>query len=277
MKVSQIIEQGRKEIEAHRTSLPDCLPKTSQLVSKFGNLVSFITEFNPDVQIQFGMNKEVAYFCDTPTLATLRAEYGTNAATVWLVPQIKDLSEYCGCKGKITDSQMEQCAGIIAMTYPFLKVSELMLFFVNFKAGQYGKFYGSVDPLTITTALREFIKERAAAYEKHEREERERADAEDKKNAITYDEYLSKNGIKISKAAGSSKPAKPTTTPPEERKRNSEDYTKSCAENLISNAYHCKPDDLKMMREMFKNKYGCTPEEYIEKEKNNRRNEIQGK
>lgn len=267
--VSQIIEQGRKEIEVHRTSLPDCLPKTSQLVSKFGNLVSFIKEFNPDAQIQFGMNKEVAYFCDTPTLATIRAEYGTNAAIVWLVPQIKDLSEYCGCKGKITDSQMEQCAGIIAMTYPFLKVSELMLFFVNFKAGQYGKFYGSVDPLTITTALREFIKERAAAFEKHEREERERADAEYKKTAITYDEYLSMNGIKISKAAESSKPAKPTTTPPEERKRNSEDYTKSCAENLISNAYHCKPDDLKMMRDMFKNKYGCTPEEYIEKEKNN--------
>ena len=109
----------------------------------------------------------------------------------WLIPQLFDLSEYCGCKGKISEEQMQQCATVIATTYHYLTVSELMLFFFRFKAARYGRFYGSVDPLVITSALRDFVRERNDAYFKHEQEERERKEREAKKNhkPITWDEY----------------------------------------------------------------------------------------
>ena len=42
-----------------------------------------------------------------------------------------------------------------------MKLPELMLFFQQFKAGKYGRFYGSVDPMVITTALQEFLRFRA--------------------------------------------------------------------------------------------------------------------
>ena len=79
---------------------------------------------------------------------------------------------------------------MIATEYYYLKVSELMLFFHRFKTGRYGRFYGSVDPLVITTSLRDFVRERGIAYEQHEQEERERREKEECKNAITYEEYL---------------------------------------------------------------------------------------
>lgn len=67
-----------------------------------------------------------------------------------------------------------------------------MLFFHRFKSGCYGRFYGSVDPLVITTSLREFIKERNEAIDKHEQEERQAKRSADanRENTITYEEFL---------------------------------------------------------------------------------------
>ena len=67
------------------------------------------------------------------------------------------------------------------------------LFFFQFKAGRYGKFYGNVDPMTITSALREFADERNVIYIKHEQELRDKQkaidDAESRRNAITYEQW----------------------------------------------------------------------------------------
>ena len=88
---------------------------------------------------------------------------------------------------------MEECAFVIATEFYYLKTSELMLFFHRFKTGRYGRFYGSVDPLIITTALRDFVAERASAYERHEQEERDKREQEEKKNAMTWEEFCMKN------------------------------------------------------------------------------------
>lgn len=89
-------------------------------------------------------------------------------AVMWLLPQLYDLSEYCGVKNKLQGKPLEGCAHVIATEFYYLKVSELMLFFHRFKSGRYGKFYGTVDPLVITSALREFDAERGEAIYKHD-------------------------------------------------------------------------------------------------------------
>ena len=101
-----------------------------------------------------------------------------------------NLSEYCGCRDKLEGKPLEECAFVIATEYYYLKVSELMLFFHRFKTGSYGRFYGSVDALVITTSLREFIRERGVAIERHDQEVREKEEAEHCKRVISYEEYL---------------------------------------------------------------------------------------
>ena len=51
--------------------------------------------------------------------------------------------------------------------YRWLKASEFMLFFFNFKAGFYERFYSYFDTQTIIRSVKTFIEERALAIAAH--------------------------------------------------------------------------------------------------------------
>ena len=84
---------------------------------------------------------------------------------------------------------IEECASVIAAMFGTLKISEVMLFFFLFKGGKYGKFYGAVDPITITCALQEFMVKRAADIDFYEREKDRERLLSDMENTMTYAEY----------------------------------------------------------------------------------------
>ena len=137
-----------------------------------------MTALNPALQQYCAEHPDRALFGEAPTLVTLRRAYHDEAATMWMMPQLYDLGEYCGVKDKLDKTQMTQLARVIVSEFGFLKVSEIMLFLHRFKAGRYGRFYGSVDPMIIVIALRhDFMNERAGAIGKRERA-RERAEWE---------------------------------------------------------------------------------------------------
>lgn len=164
-----------------------------QTTDRNNAIVRFCEQYSPSYQMEVCGDSNLCFFGEYPTLVSLKLEYGKNAPLTWLIPQLTDLAVYCGCKDKLSKEQYKECAFVIATEFYYLKVSELMLFFHRFKTGRYGRFYGSVDPLVITTSLRDFVSERAIAYERHEQEERERREVEEKKNAITWEEYCLKN------------------------------------------------------------------------------------
>ena len=165
-------------------------PLTKACLARYGDRENFMCLFNPDRQVEFGEHPDRCHFGSAPTLGTLRSAYGKNMPTSWLVPQLLNLSEYCGCKNKLTDAQLEECARVIASEYFYLKTTELMLFFSRFKAGRYGRFYGNVDPMVITSALVVFRRERAEAIARHEAEEREKERERQASEAISYEEYI---------------------------------------------------------------------------------------
>lgn len=166
------------------------------LVAKYGDETAFLEKFNPSFQMEICGNTKDCFFGDYPTLATIKANYGDTVPRAWLIPQLYNLSEYCGVKDKLEGTPLKETAFVIATEYYYLKVSEMMLFFYRFKTGRYGRFYGNVDPLVIATALREFVKERNAEYDRQEKEERERQAEISSKNAITWEEYCRLNDIK---------------------------------------------------------------------------------
>ena len=172
-----------------QASLQGSSRKTSPLVSRYGTAETFLTTFNPDCQQVVCRSADECFFGDYPTLTETRIAYGDNVPVAWMIPQLYDLSEYCGCRDKLYGKPLEQCAFVIATEFHYLKVTELMLFFHRFKTGRYGRFYGSVDPLVITTALREFINERGIAYEHHEQQERERKEREDAKRSTSWEDF----------------------------------------------------------------------------------------
>lgn len=173
-------------------SLPVLQQKNNEITKAYGDRDKFLMTFNPDVQQDICGDPDVCFFGGAPTLGQLNTTYGSQTAAMWLVPQLYNLSEYCGCKEKLLGKPLEECASVIATEFYFLSVSELMLFFHRFKSGRYGRFYGSVDPLVITTSIRDFLKERIRAYDDREKAEKEKADREAAKNAITWEEFSMK-------------------------------------------------------------------------------------
>jgi len=118
-----------------------------------------------------------------------------NTAAAWLSIQLADLGRFCGARDKLSDEQLSQTAQMISEDFFYLKVTELMLFFRWFKSGRYGKFYGTIDPMTITTALRQFVEhDRGNAIARHESELDERKKAEARHGCISYGEYIARGG-----------------------------------------------------------------------------------
>lgn len=134
-----------------------------------------------------------------PCLSVLRLAYGDNIAETWMAIQLRDLSEFSGCRTKLSTEQIDNISKVIISMFGFLKVTEMMYFFLLFKSGKFGKFYGAVDGLVITEALQDFLKirnERLCAYEN---EDRERLDKLERENTISYEEY---EQIKVRAEAG---------------------------------------------------------------------------
>ena len=160
------------------------------MIKRFGDSESFLKKVSPSTQTGFAAHPDNAIMGDYPTLTDLKQAYGKNFAAIWLVAQIDNLTLFTGAKN-ITEQQHEELAKIIAAEYSYLKVTELLLFFHRFKAGHYGRFYGTVDPMVITCALKDFIKERNTFIDQFEREANDLKRELDKKvPTMSHEEYL---------------------------------------------------------------------------------------
>lgn len=211
---------------------------------------------------------DLCFFGDAPVLSELNMTYGEMTATMWLVPQLYNLSEYCGCKEKLQGKPLEECASVIAIEFYYLKVSELMLFFHRFKSGRYGRFYGSVDPLVITTSLRTFLNERNQAIYEQEEAEREKRRRESLKNCISYEKYVEKycSSKKLNNPLRDPIKAVVTDDKNKQSKQSkmlSEEVLMNTAKDIVENKFHADAKSLKNLREAFKKHSSLTPEEYI--------------
>lgn len=166
-------------------------------MSRYGNGANFLNMLSPDAQLAAGRNPEKAIFSeDAPTLVIMRKAYGDAFPATWLLPQILNLVIFSNSKSTLDDKQAEFLAEVIANEYGFLKASELLLFFYNFKTGKYGRFYGVVDPMRIMEALGEFKDERDRVIEQHRREEEKRLEAQTPKlPTMSPEEWCRQNGM----------------------------------------------------------------------------------
>ena len=191
--------------------MSDCrrVPESSQTSSAIFDqqqainaMAMYLLNNAPDRQAEIAMRPEKCFTDDSLTLGELRGRYGEGAPQAWLVPQLTNLSEYCGVRDKLRDSVLRECAGVIATNWYYLKTSELMLFFHRFKCGKYGRFYGSVDPLIIADALNQFVFDRNIELDKIEQAEREARLNKSKGRCVSREEYLKnwKDKIEAEKA-----------------------------------------------------------------------------
>lgn len=150
---------------------------------------------NPAIQKVAAQHPERSILGEAPSLAVINHTYGSNTATIWLIAQLVDLVAFTNSRQLLNDQQVAMVAEMIAQEYGNLKCSEVMLFFYRFKFGKYGHFYGSVDPMLITTALRSFLNERNEVLQRYESQQREQQREQWARDAITPQEYCKRHGL----------------------------------------------------------------------------------
>ena len=163
------------------------------IINKYGDWKKFAKQFNPDLQKHCAENIERSFSGSAPTVASLVSAYSNEQVRVWILAQLENLNIYAGTKNKMNPDQMMMLSDIVMTEYFYLKASELLLFFFQFKSGKYGELYGSVDPLRVSSALVEFTayrREMIFRIEQKQKEEQKRKDEEIRnKVAITWEEY----------------------------------------------------------------------------------------
>lgn len=148
------------------------LSKThSPVVKNVGEAAKLLTTYNPDKQSAWCMHhRGRMFYGDAPLLSKVSEQYGDNVAKSWLQVQLADLNEFSGAQTKMTPRQIDQVAGLILENHSNYKLTELMVFFHDYKSGKYGTFYGAVDPLRIMEALRDFWRVQACELYAHNEE-----------------------------------------------------------------------------------------------------------
>ena len=148
-------------------------PQLSQqrqwLLQRFPTVEYFFNIFSPQRQLLICQDPTYCFFGSSPTLTEVDIMYGPFTSAKWLIPLIADASLSCGLKEDVTENQLQFTAMAIYSRFRWLKASELMLFFFNFKAGFYERFYSYFDTQTIIRSIKTFIEERTLAIVAHER------------------------------------------------------------------------------------------------------------
>lgn len=169
--------------------------KTYSVIRRYGDGESFAKTFSPSLQIVCAKNLERSFMGDAPTLALLGQTYPDDQVNTWIIAHLMDLYKFTGVREKPSFSQVLELAGIIRTEYYYFKASELLLFFFKFKSGEYGIFYGVVDPMVIMAALNDFKAYRRQQLEIYDREtqrkKREERWAEWERKAVPCPEGLS--------------------------------------------------------------------------------------
>lgn len=159
--------------------------------TRYGNAEKFLNTFNPDMQVATARYAERAYFGTAPSLETVCLGYGEQTAIVWNCIQLENINLFAGVKEKMPVARQRELSRLLMAEYPYLKVTELLLFFHRLKCGRYGRFYGMVDALFITSALVQFMEERRTETKRFLATRMKEDKPEEKTSGgITYQEYL---------------------------------------------------------------------------------------
>ena len=117
---------------------------------------SFIEGFGPRNFIYMAMDEDRCHIGKGPTLDQARQMYGIQALTTLVEIYLKDLAKFCSCRLMVNQDQLMDLICIILTQHKHMKVAELGLFFIKYKAGNYGKVFRELYAMDITTALLEW-------------------------------------------------------------------------------------------------------------------------
>lgn len=95
---------------------------------------------------------------------------------------------------KMSPEQIEIAAETMMVNYGHLKCTDYMLFFIRFQGGKHGKFYGSVDMVTLCQSLDDYCiwrNSQVAEYQKEQDRIKSKQWLDELRNDPDHQKYIS--------------------------------------------------------------------------------------
>lgn len=106
---------------------------------------------------EFARWQESCHLRPVPTIE--QAFYYDKGHTLLLLDSYTTYAlRFCNAFRKPDPDQIRMMSCVMISSYPRMKLTQLMLFWVRLLSGQLGKLYNIVDPLDITTRLNKFYR-----------------------------------------------------------------------------------------------------------------------
>lgn len=176
--ITTAIAQARTSLQEQSALSTNLEQKVLSLRENYQSFENFASDFNPNSQVDFGSDVRGTIMNDYSTLEMLDMAFGDGSASAWLVTSLADLNKFSGSKN-MDDGQTKWLAKLLFQEYKNVKYSVMQLFFYRFKVGDFGKFWGKVDPMVITCALKDFMVECENMRQQFLNEEYDRRKAEE--------------------------------------------------------------------------------------------------
>lgn len=119
------------------------------------NKQEFIEAFKPSQAYVMALNEKECHN-GTLTLRMATAEYTLEVVGNWVDSLVMDFVNFAMLKCSFTLEQRKNLAMTIIVSHQRMLCTELLLFFFKAKSGAFGKFYGTLEPMDITTRLLEW-------------------------------------------------------------------------------------------------------------------------
>lgn len=214
------------------------------------------------------MHVTEALTADVPCFVRLNKTFGENASRKWLYLHLKNLLvRFLVDDKKMADNQIDFLADTIVAGFPSMKLTEFMLFETYFLSGKYEDFYGETSYiLAITRSLQRFKKELNTIYYQIEREQ-ENAKRSLPTKGVSWEQYCKDHGMEGKPYPGTIKeePIKVRTVMKKPTKLTEVQVGVNSAHAVLDNIYQMDKDRVNQLRDIFRKRYGCWPEEYLAK------------
>lgn len=138
-------------------------PAAAATIERYGETaLAMAQHFSPGRQSEMATDPDRCMTDESvPTISVAVNAYGHQGLVGWVMAHLEDCVQAAGVRDKVEAKTMVDTAEAIVTNYPFLRLSEVLLFFSRFKAGRYGRFYGVTDLMVVTTALSQYAEERS--------------------------------------------------------------------------------------------------------------------
>lgn len=121
-----------------------------------------------------------------PTLRECQTLFGRDSLRKVMRGALDTFIDFIKAKDKPNNAQRDTICWLVMTQFGSLKITEWLLFAMKAMSGQFGKFYNTLDPLDITTAVRSWAKEcETIRAELRASAEREQAQREREEQAAT--------------------------------------------------------------------------------------------